>query len=148
VDHIAVNWTVEQLATVLARLKVEPRKNLKRYLKDQGGRGSAEELDLVIAEALANSQAKDLSEQIAAERAMQSRDINDGLEDQIDVWRDEIKRLIESRKMSLGELSTVCGYTVDYVTSMLNGSQRPSVEQLAKIAIALQCSWRLVEDED
>lgn len=143
-----MNWTVEQLALVLARLKVEPRRNVKRYLRDQGGRGSAEELDLVIAEAMANSKAVELSQKLAAERATQSRSINDGLDAQIDVWRSEIKRELELRKMSLGELSTVCGYTVDYVSSTLNGSQRPSVEELAKIAIALQCSWRLVSDDE
>lgn len=143
-----MDWTVEQLATVLARLKVEPRRNVKRYLKDQGGRGSAEELDLVVAEALANSKAMKLAEEIADDRANRSREITDGLEFEIEGWLDEIESAMQIRKISLGELAAVCGYTVDLMSLIVNGKQRPTTEQLARIAIALRCSWRLIMDDE
>lgn len=139
-----MEWTTEQLAMLLARSQKEPRKNLKRFLKDNGGTGSAEELDELLERAAADGHVVRRANDIAFERSRSRQAIEQSVEIQLNSMRLEIVRALESGSIEIAELASRCGWTATFTSDLVSGRKIPSSEQLAKIAIACECDWKLV----
>ncbi len=142
----SVNLKPEQLATLLSRSSNEPRRNLKRYLKDLGGRGSSEELDELLAIANANPKIVKMATKLNEERSAASRTISEAKHDHVRSFGEEIQRQIDDNGTNINELASVCGYSRTVMASIVNGKESPTAEQLARIAIALECKWTLVRE--
>ncbi len=142
-----MDWTFEQLAVVLARSKHEPRRNLKRYLKDLGGRGSAEELDEALEQAMSDSKVVAESERISAVRSSESRSINEEVDVQLTIMFEQALAKMEERGLSIGELAVLCGWSGSLTSELMNRQKTPTAEQLAKVASALKCNWRLTDED-
>jgi hypothetical protein len=138
-----VYFTKEQLATLLARSRNEPRRNLKRYLHDVGGEGSAAELDEALAAANANKEIQRMANAIEHERVLASEHVSATLTAHLNALRAELATKMDERQMSIADVAGICNWSDDLVHSILKGDHVPSVEQLCKFAAALDSQWRL-----
>ena len=139
-----MEWSTEQLAMLLARSQKEPRRNLKRFLKDNGGTGSAEELDELLERAAADGHVVRRANDIAFDRSSNRLSIEQRVDDQLDLMRLEIVRVLESDGIEIAELASRCGWTATFVSDLVAGRKVPSSEQLGKLAIATGYDWKLI----
>ena len=139
--------TTEQLARVLFRARHEPRRNVKRYLKDLGGAGSAEELDAVLAVAAKDAAAVAESERLEEQRHHMARTIELGLDARVAEMLADIRVAMRQQGLSQQDLADRCGWKQPLVAAYLTGAKEPGAANLAKLAAAVGCVWRLTPDE-
>lgn len=136
--------TTEELGRLLYKSSHEPRRNQKRYLKDLGGDGSAKELDEVLADAQQNDAATKEAERLERERPIAAATVSAGVEGQVAEMLAALRLRLDELDMTQTELGELCGWPRSQVSNYLNGDKSPGVDNLAKMAAALQSQWRLV----
>ena len=139
--------TTEQLGRVLFRARHEPRRNVKRYLKDLGGSGSSDELDEVIAKAEKSQAAVAESERLEAQRHHMASTIELGVDGRVAEMLADIRIAMQRLDLSQQEVADRCGWKQPLVAAYLTGKKEPGVGNLAKLAAAVGCVWRLTPDE-
>ena len=135
--------TTEQQAKLLHKADHEPRRGQKRYLKDLGGEGSAEELDHQITLARDNPNAVAEAKRLDRKRSITARTLELGLDGRLAEMLADLRLAMEERGLTQADIAAACGWSPPLVSEYLNGVKEPGARNLAKIASALGCVWRL-----
>lgn len=138
-----MNLTTEQLGRLLFKSTHEPRRNQKRYLKDIGGEGSADELDRVLATARHDQEAIAESKRLERQRAITAKTVASGVDGRVAEMLADIKLRMEDCDMTQADLAQACGWQQSLVSNYLAGKKEPGISNLAKMAEAVGCVWRL-----
>ncbi len=140
--------TTKQQGTLIHRSeRKEPRRNLKRYLKDLGGSGSAEELDEMLKEAFANDKAIEEARRMDNKVVHVSKTVELGLDARVAEMIGDIRVQMETQGITQAQLAEFCGFAQPLANQYLNGNKEPGVSNLAKMASAVGCVWRLQKEE-
>lgn len=139
--------TSEQLGRLLYKAKNEPRRNQKRYLKDLGGEGSAEELDMWIDRAEMDQAAVAESVRLEKQRHLMAKTVDAGVDGRVAEMIADLRLKMDDQKLTQQEVADRCGWTQPLVAAYLNGAKEPGAKNLAKLASAVGCAWRLMPVE-
>ncbi len=139
--------TLDQQAQLLFKAQHEPRRNQKRFLKDLGGSGSAEELDEVLQMARDNPKAVAESERIDKARKIAARSVELGLDGHVAEMIAEIRLRIEDSGLTQSEVAARCGWPASLLSGYLTGQKLPGMENLAKLAHTLGFRWRMIPEK-
>lgn len=140
--------SIDQQAQLLFKAKHEPRRNQKRFLKDLGGSGSAEELDEVLATVQANPKAVAEAERMDKSRKLAARSVELGLDGQVAEMMAEIKLKIEDSGLTQAEVAARCGWPASLLSGYLTGQKLPGMENLVKLAHTLGFRWRMIPEKN
>lgn len=140
-----VKWSIEQLGRLLYKSRHEPRRNQKRYLKDGGGDGSAAELDALLETAKKDKHLIAEADRLDALRKHTARTVELGMVGQVAEMIADIRLRMEEQEITQQELADRCGWKQPLVGAYLTGGKEPGIGNLAKMAGALGCKWRLQE---
>jgi hypothetical protein len=135
--------TTEQLARLLYKSIHEPRRNQKRFLKDLGGDGSAEELDRVLAEAVQDNAAVAESKRLERQRKITASTVELGVDARVAEMLADVKLRMDDLGMTQADIADACGWQQPLVSQYLRGEKEPGAKNLAKLAAAVGCVWRL-----
>lgn len=138
-----MNLTTEQLGKLLYKSNHEPRRNQKRYLKDCGGDGSAEELDRVLAQARQNPDAVAVCKQLERQREITARTVELGVDAGVAEMLADVKLRMADLGLTQADIADACGWQQPLVSAYLRGEKEPGAKNLAKLAAAVGCVWRL-----
>lgn len=143
-----MTYTSDQLGRLLFKKKAgEPRKNLKRYLKDCGGAGSAEELDQVLPIAERDADAIRIAEELHRERMSQLATVEQrGLGALADMLA-QIEQLRKESGLSQEDIGELMDMQQPQYSAYVSGKKQPGGLVLAKAAEALKKRWVLVDDD-
>lgn len=133
----------EQLAAVMFRAANGPRKYAKAMLKKLGGEGSAEELDRVLTEAKENRQAMKLYEEMERQRRATARTVESAVDGRVAEMLADIRLRIQDLGITQDEVAHRVGWPASLLSAYLTGEKQPGIGNLAKLAAALDCVWRL-----
>jgi len=136
----------EQLATVLFRATNEPRRFAKGMLKRLGGEGSAVELDRVLANARADREAMAIYEQMECRRRATARAVEAGVDGGVAEMLADIRLRIQYLGITQDEVAHRVGWPASLLSAYLTGEKQPGIGNLAKLAGALECVWRLTPE--
>lgn len=136
--------TTQQMARLLYKRQHEPRRNQKRYLKDLGGDGSADELDAVLAIAEKNSEAVSEAQRLDRQRAITARTVELGVDGRVAEMLAAVRLKMEDEDLTQQDVADAAGWPQSLLAAYLNGRKEPGIGNLAKLAEALGCSWELV----
>ena len=132
-----------ELGRLLHKSQHEPRRNQKRYLKDLGGEGSAEELDDVLATAAQNKAAVAESERLDKQRAIMAKTIELGVDGRVAEMIADVRLKMQALGLNQEDVAERCGWSQPLVAAYLTGKKEPGAKNLAKLASAVECVWRL-----
>lgn len=135
--------TSEQLGRLLHKAAHEPRRNQKRYLKDLGGEGSAEELDWQLELAAADAAAQAEAARLEKQRHLAVSAIELGVEGRVTEMLAELRSRMEEQGLTQTDVAERCGWQQPLVSAYLAGKKEPGAGNLAKLAAAVGCAWRL-----
>ncbi len=135
--------TTEQLGHVLHRSRHEPRRGLKRMLKDLGGTGAADELDRVLAQAEASPAVVAEADRLDVQRASVAKVVANGVDERVAEMLAAIRLAMQANGLSQSDVASRCGFKQPLMSDYLTGSKEPGIGNLAKIASALGCVWQL-----
>lgn len=138
----------EVLGRLLFKSRHEPRRNQKRFLRDHGGDGSADELDRVLGIANESEAAKKECARLERQRELISKSVDAGVDGRVAEMLADIRVRMEERGMTQSELADLCGWQQSLVSSYLAAKTEPGIRNLAKMADALELVWRLTRTED
>jgi ribosome-binding protein aMBF1 (putative translation factor) len=133
-------YSSADLGALLFKSRHEPRKNQKRFLKDLGGEGTSAALDQALAAAAADKRAVAACERLEAERR-QSIDWNN--EARVAEMIAHLMIAMEDQGLTQQDVADRCGWKQPMVAAYLTGAREPGVSNLAKLADAVGCVWRL-----
>lgn len=139
--------TIDQQAQLLFKSKHEPRRNQKRFLKDLGGSGSAEELDEVLATVQGNPKAVAEAERLEKARKLAARSVELGLDGQVAEMIAEIRLKIDASGLTQSDVAARCGWPASLLSGYLTGQKLPGMENLVKLAHTLGFSWRMIPEK-
>lgn len=144
-----LNISVEQMARLLFKSLNEPRRNQKRFLKDLGGDGSAEELDRVLQMAREDPEAVSLSRRLERQREITARTVELGVDGRVAEMLADVRVRMEERGLTQSDVAAACGWQHQVLVSQyLSGAKEPGARNLAKLAAAVGCVWRLQRAEN
>ncbi|MEM8666159.1 MAG: helix-turn-helix transcriptional regulator [Planctomycetota bacterium] len=135
--------TTGQLGQLLHKSRNQPRRNQKRFLKDLGGSGSADELDEMLAVAAADPDAVIEANRLDREREITAKTIEAGVDARVAEMIAAIKVKMQTEGMTQEDMAESCGWNQSLVAKYLTGKAEPGSRNLAKMADALGCRWRL-----
>ena len=135
--------TNEQLGRLLFKAENEPRRNQKRFLKDLGGYGSAEELDEFLDIAKKSKAANEEFKRLQRQRDIVRESVNDSIDGSVAEMLADLRMAMETQTMTQKELADRCGFSQPQVAAYLGGHKEPGITNLAKMAAALGCRWKL-----
>src|SRR5690606_30558971 len=136
--------TSEQLGRLLFKAAREPRRNAKRYLKDLGGEGTADELDHFLDLAKKSAKAVAESKRLERQRAIAASTIEAGVDGRVAEMLADIRLKMDDAGVTQGDVAQACGWQQPLVSQYLSGEKEPGAKNLAKLASAIGCVWRLV----
>jgi hypothetical protein len=136
--------STEDLGRLLAKAAHEPRRNLKRFLKDRGGQGSAEELDFVLAAAGKDREATAMAARLDRERAAAARNVEMGMEARVAEMLADVQVRMAEQQLTQQDVADRCGWSQPQVAAYVTGKKEPGARNLAKLASAVGCVWRLL----
>lgn len=137
--------STEQLAKLLFKSRHEPRRNQKRFLKDLGGEGSATELDSMLATAKADAAAVAESDRMERQRAIAARTIELGIDGNVAEMLADVRLRMQEQSLTQSDIAERAGWPQSLVSAYLTGDKEPGIGNLAKLASAVGCKWRLTE---
>ena len=140
-----LDLTPEQLGKLLFKDRHESRRNLKRFLHDLGGDGSAEELDEVLSIAAKNKEAATIADNLDERRWQESMGIEDRIDDDLVRMMREISKQMEEKGISQSDLAILCGIHQPTLSKYLSGKKEPGVRNLTRMARSVGCFWKLSE---
>lgn len=135
----------EDLGRVIFKASHEPRRNVKRFLKDRGGEGSAEELDFVLGAAHRDAEAVAIAERLERERAATAHNIELGMDARVAEMLAHVMIAMRQQGLTQQDVADRCGWTQPLVAAYLTGRKEPGARNLAKLAAAVGGVWRLAE---
>ena len=135
--------STRQLGLLLHKSRSQPRRNQKRFLKDLGGDGSAEELDAVLAKANKSKDAVAEADRLDRERAITAKAVEAGVDGRVAEMLAAIRVEMKDQGVTQEQLAERCGWAQSLVAKYLTGKSEPGSQNLAKMAEALECRWRL-----
>jgi len=135
--------TTEQKAKLIFKSEVEPRRNQKRFLKDLGGDGSADELDEVLAVAMKSKPARELASKLKREREIQVKTVSAGVDGRVAELLAAIQVRMKDQGITQSDLAGTCGWSQPLVSDYLSGRKEPGIGNLCKIVEAIGCCLRL-----
>ncbi len=138
-----LNLTSEQLGRLIFKARHEPRRNQKRFLKDLGGEGSAEELDRVLMMAESVDAAIRECERLERHRLIVAKTVDAGVDGRVAEMLAEIRLKMQDQGLTQAEIGDRCGWPQAMVSAYLSGTKEPGIGNLAKLATAVGCVWRL-----
>ncbi len=139
-----ITLTPEQLGKLLFKAAHEPRRNQKRFIRDLGGDGSAEELDEVLAVAHASEVAKVIARDLEVERVGQARELEEDIGANAIRMLESIKREMELQGKTQSDMAIACGWRQGLVSLYLAGKKEPGIKNLTKMADYLGLIWDLL----
>lgn len=137
-----MNLSPEQLGRLLFKSACEPRRNQKRYLKDLGGTGSAEELDAVLAQAQDSAEARAECDRLQRQRTIIAQAVH-AVDGRVAEMLADIRLHMQDQGLTQQDVATRCGWPQSLVAAYLTGKTEPGIGNLAKLATALGRVWRL-----
>ncbi len=140
--------TIADQARLLFKSRTEPRRNQKRFLRDLGGEGSAEELDAMLAIAENNPKAVAEADAIEKSRDIAAKSIERGVDERTAEILAHIKMRIDASGLSQSEVASRCGWPDSLLSGYLTGQKLPGLANLAKIADALGYQWKMVPNSN
>ena len=143
--NMPVNLTSEQMGKLLFKAIHEPRRNLKRFLHDLGGAGSAEELDEALATAANDKEATVIANTLNERRWQESMCIEDRIDDDLVRMMQEISQKMKEKGISQSDLAILCGIHQPTLSKYLSGKKEPGVRNLTRMARSVGCFWKLSE---
>lgn len=145
---IEKTMSVEQLGKLLFKAANEPRRGQKRYLKDLGGDGSADELDRVLKFAQKNKKAVQECERLDRQRKVASRAIEQGVLGEVAEMLADVRLRMEDLELTQTDVAATCGWPPSLLSNYLNGNKDIGISNLAKLASAVGCKWRLQTEKE
>jgi predicted XRE-type DNA-binding protein len=142
--HFAVkmplNLTPQQLGRLLFKEKHEPRRSLKRFLRDLGGDGSAEELNVALEIASKDIQAKSFADLLDTNRRIAAENIEETAKDRLQAIMLEVKRKMSESGLTQSDVATACGWSQPLLSHYLSGNVEPGALNLLKLIESVGCS--------
>ena len=138
-----VKLTSEQLGRLLHKSMHEPRRNQQRYLKALGGAGSADELDAALTRANRDPEAIRECDRLEQRRQRAARSIELGVDARVAEMLADIQVRMTEQGLTQQDVADRCGWRQPQVAAYLTGAKEPGVKNLAKLASAVGCLWRL-----
>ncbi len=135
--------TTDDLGRLLYKVTHEPRRNCKRFLKDRGGDGSAAELDAALSAARRDQRAIEHAERLERERAQAARNVDLGMEARTAEMLADVQVRMAEQGLTQQDVAERCGWRQPQVAAYLTGAKEPGARNLAKLASAVGCMWRL-----
>lgn len=135
--------TTEQAGRLLYKAANEPRRNQKRYLKDLGGDGSAEELDALLQRHKDDRAAATEAERLEKQRHYMAQTIEIGVDGRVAEMLADLRLKMQALGLTQQDVADRCGWTQPLVAAYLTGAKEPGAKNLAKMAQAVGCVWRL-----
>lgn len=132
-----------QLGKLLFKSRNEPRRNQKRYLKDLGGEGSAEELDVMLERAANNPAAVAEADRLDQQRHLMAKTVEAGVDGRVAEMLADVALKIREQGLTQQDVADRCGWPQSLVSAYLTGGKEPGAKNLAKMASAVGCVWRL-----
>ena len=145
---MSIEFTADQLARPLFKSHYEPRSNLKRFICDLGGLGTAEELNELLAAANANEVVKRIAERMEIERDGTLGSIELKSDTQLFHLLDSIKKRMDLLNLTHSDVATMCGWSQELVSNYLSGTVEPGANNLAKLAASVGLVLDLSDDEN
>lgn len=133
----------EDLGRLLVKSVHEPRRNCKRFLKDKGGLGSAEELDFVLRVARDDPAAAAIAARLEQQLAAAARNVDLGMEARVAEMLADVQVRMAEQQLTQQDMAERCGWSQPQVAAYLTGRKEPGSRNLAKLASAVGCVWRL-----
>ena len=143
---MSIELTADQLARLLFKSHHEPRRQLKQFIRDLGGLGTAEELNEVLTAANANEVVKRIAERMEIERDGTLGSIELNSDTQLVHLLDSIKKRIDLLNLTESDVATMCGWSQELLSEYLSGKVEPGVKNLAKLAASVGLSLDLSDD--
>lgn len=140
--------TSVQLGKLLYKSKNEPRRNQKRFLKDLGGEGSAEELDVYLQRAEQDPKAVAEAERLEKQRQLMAKAVDAGVDGRVAEMIADVRLKMEDQELTQQDVADRCGWPQSLVAAYLTGAKEPGAKNLAKLASAVGCAWRLFPVEN
>ena len=144
--QMSIEFTADQLARLLFKSHHEPRRNLKQFIRDLGGLGTAEELNEVLAAAKANEVVKRIAERMEIERDGTIGSVELKSDTQLFQLLDSIKKHMDVMDLTQSDVATMCGWSQELLSEYLSGKVEPGVKNLAKLAASVGLSLDLSDD--
>lgn len=135
--------TTQQQIVVLYKAEHENRKNAKSFLRDIGYSGSADELDQALAIAGENPAAVAGAKELGRRRKAIARGIATEVDGHVVEILADLRLRIKDLGLTQTEVASRCGWPQSQVAAYLNGLKEPTLGNLAKLAAAVGCVWRL-----
>lgn len=131
------------LGRLLFKARHEPRRNQRRFLKDLGGEGTAAELDHVLAVAAADKRAVAECERLEAVRRTSMEGVDWNNVGRVAEMLAHVRLEMEHQNLTQQDVADRCGWQQPLVAKYLTGAKEPGISNLAKLAAAVGCVWRL-----
>jgi hypothetical protein len=138
-----IELNTDQHARLLFKALHEPRRNQKRFLKDLGGEGSADELDRVLAIANASAEAIAIAHQLDQHRKLSAKAIEIGIDARVAEMLADVRVRMKLLGLTQSDVADHCGWNQSVVAAYLTGAKEPGIGNLSKLATAVGCVWRL-----
>ena len=128
---------------VLALLKLrtergEPRRNLKRLLRDHGGDGSAEELDAVFdSDGYGSQKVADLAEKLRVEQESEAGAIESGMAAGVAAIFAQLNAEMKSQGKSQSDLSKLVDVPQSQISLWFRGKGNPTIGHVVRVAQSL-----------
>jgi len=133
----------EELGRLLHIAAHAPRRFAKQFLKDCGGDGSAAEFDQWLAVARREPAAIAAAERLERTFAATARYVDLGMEARVAEMLADVHVRMAEQGLTQQAVAERCGWTQPQVAAYLTGAKEPGARNLAKLASAVGCVWRL-----
>jgi hypothetical protein len=134
----------EELGQLLFKVAHYPRRFAKEFLRQRGGDGTPAELDAMLAVAAEDPQARAVADQLERNPPVRTGYIDISDEGRIAEMLAHLAILIREQKLTQQEVADRCGFSQPQVAAYLSGKKEPGIRNLAKLAAAVGCVWRLL----
>ena len=125
--------TDEQLGMLLFKSMHEPRRNQKLWIRDCGGRATADELDVQLALARASKKAIEESNRLSERRAQIVKEESSEYCSLVSSVLTEIKSIMKEKGINQGDLATLCSWSPVVVSNYFKGKKEPGARNLLRM---------------
>jgi predicted XRE-type DNA-binding protein len=148
-SHFAANMpldlTPQQLGKLIFKSKYEPRRSLKRFLRDLGGDGSAEELNETLEFAASNSEANSFAKLLDSNWRIAGENIESAAKTKLAGIMHELKIKMKEKGLTQSDVATACGWSQPLLSHYLSGNVEPGALNLLKMIESVGCSVTISE---
>ena len=132
-----IKLTAKQLGRLLLKEAHEPRRGQKRYLKDLGGSGSADELDEVLEVARGTPAAIKEYERLEKQREIIASSVTGEVDQGVAELLADIRAAMDDANLTQSDLAMRSGLTQPQIAAYLTGRKQPGIGNVVRIAQAM-----------